>query len=287
MKLKNTEKCKTIDHSKIKDGQFIYNGLIYSSSGGLIGKIPYKEKTVKVSEVSTGRRKALYDIVIVIRDIHGWLKILERSKAYTPEEIEMMEDIDKEIIETEINAEKDYRKRILPKVQKSLREAIAAVPEAWRDKTRLRYLDQEILRLDNKIERIYDQEAESQQDEVPRWLRDTMRGLKGISRLERRRRKLAVERWIKLHPQSAKKNFYSPEDIALAMSFPMDQLITVNKKFMAPCPFHNEKTPSFHINRKTNYGYCFGCGWSGGPIKFLMEKDNIGFREAMKALLKN
>src|SRR5882672_10697009 len=35
------------------------------------------------------------------------------------------------------------------------------------------------------------------------------------------------------------------------------------------CPFHNEKTPSFSVNQKTGYFYCFGCGKAGGVKKFM------------------
>ncbi|GAH55010.1 unnamed protein product, partial [marine sediment metagenome] len=48
------------------------------------------------------------------------------------------------------------------------------------------------------------------------------------------------------------------------------------------CPFHKEKKSSFYI--KNNWGYCYGCGWHGDTIKFLMEKENLGFKEAIGRL---
>ena len=50
------------------------------------------------------------------------------------------------------------------------------------------------------------------------------------------------------------------------------------------CPFHNEKTPSFHIFKKTNSFKCFGCGKSGSVIDFVMEYKKLEFGEALKLL---
>lgn len=52
--------------------------------------------------------------------------------------------------------------------------------------------------------------------------------------------------------------------------------------FTAICPFHGDKDPSFLV--KNGFGYCFGCGWSGDSIKFLMELENISFVETVKKL---
>ena len=50
------------------------------------------------------------------------------------------------------------------------------------------------------------------------------------------------------------------------------------------CPFHDEKTPSFTVNPKTNLWHCFGCGAGGDAIGFLTKKDGLGFREAVEKL---
>ena len=54
--------------------------------------------------------------------------------------------------------------------------------------------------------------------------------------------------------------------------------------YVACCPFHNEKTPSFHINTSKNLYHCFGCGKSGTAIDFLMEHEGMDFVEAVKRL---
>lgn len=56
--------------------------------------------------------------------------------------------------------------------------------------------------------------------------------------------------------------------------------------YKALCPFHSEKTASFVISPAKNIAKCFSCGKGGGPIKFLMEIENIEFREAAGLLAK-
>lgn len=48
------------------------------------------------------------------------------------------------------------------------------------------------------------------------------------------------------------------------------------------CPFHKEKTPSFHVNEERGFYHCFGCGVSGDAIKFLREQDALTFVDAIR-----
>lgn len=50
------------------------------------------------------------------------------------------------------------------------------------------------------------------------------------------------------------------------------------------CPFHQEKTPSFHVNPSRQSYKCFGCGAGGDAISFLMELESLTFPEAMETL---
>ena len=50
------------------------------------------------------------------------------------------------------------------------------------------------------------------------------------------------------------------------------------------CPFHSEKTPSFSVNRTKQIYHCFGCGKGGGVINFIMEIENLGYRDAVELL---
>lgn len=48
------------------------------------------------------------------------------------------------------------------------------------------------------------------------------------------------------------------------------------------CPFHSERTPSFHIYRESNTYYCFGCGAKGNNIEFIKQSKNYTFLEAIQ-----
>jgi len=50
------------------------------------------------------------------------------------------------------------------------------------------------------------------------------------------------------------------------------------------CPFHNEKTPSFSVNRDKQIYYCFGCNAGGNVISFIRQIENIEFLDALKLL---
>lgn len=56
------------------------------------------------------------------------------------------------------------------------------------------------------------------------------------------------------------------------------------KNYMACCPFHDEKTPSFSVNADKQFYHCFGCGVSGNAIGFLMEYERRSFPEAIEYL---
>ncbi|MEQ1531015.1 MAG: DNA primase, partial [Methylococcales bacterium] len=54
--------------------------------------------------------------------------------------------------------------------------------------------------------------------------------------------------------------------------------------FIARCPFHTEKTPSFSVNRHKQFFHCFGCGASGNAISFLMDFSHLDFVESIEEL---
>ena len=54
--------------------------------------------------------------------------------------------------------------------------------------------------------------------------------------------------------------------------------------FWAPCPFHQEKTPSFHVDDRKGFYYCFGCHAKGDMVTFVKESENVSFIEAVEVL---
>ena len=54
--------------------------------------------------------------------------------------------------------------------------------------------------------------------------------------------------------------------------------------FWGCCPFHNEKTPSFHVIPDTGFWKCFSCGKHGDCFSYVMERDHLDFPDAVRAL---
>ena len=57
-----------------------------------------------------------------------------------------------------------------------------------------------------------------------------------------------------------------------------------SRGYVGLCPFHDERTPSFHVYIDTQSYYCFGCHEAGNIFTFLMKTEGIGFREALEIL---
>ena len=62
------------------------------------------------------------------------------------------------------------------------------------------------------------------------------------------------------------------------------QLKRSGKDYKAPCPFHNERTPSFYVVPSKGFYNCFGCGEKGDVFTFLMKKAGLNFNEAVRQL---
>ena len=56
------------------------------------------------------------------------------------------------------------------------------------------------------------------------------------------------------------------------------------RSYKGLCPFHSEKTPSFHVNRDKGFFHCFGCGVGGDVFKFLELHGKLGFQESVRLL---
>lgn len=56
------------------------------------------------------------------------------------------------------------------------------------------------------------------------------------------------------------------------------------KDYSGLCPFHKEKSPSFHVSREKQLYHCFGCGASGNLVQFVQRTEGLDFVEALKLL---
>ena len=62
------------------------------------------------------------------------------------------------------------------------------------------------------------------------------------------------------------------------------QLKKRGQDYVACCPFHHEKTPSFSVSDNKGIYHCFGCGKTGNIFTFVMETEGINFKEAIEYL---
>jgi len=62
------------------------------------------------------------------------------------------------------------------------------------------------------------------------------------------------------------------------------ELKRAGSSFKAPCPFHDEKSPSFTVNPSRQKYHCFGCGVGGDSINFVMEYEKLSYPEAIEKL---
>jgi hypothetical protein len=85
------------------------------------------------------------------------------------------------------------------------------------------------------------------------------------------------------YPQTFIEDLRRQADIVRVLS----DYVTLKKKgsnWMACCPFHQEKTPSFSVNPSKNIFYCFGCGKGGSVFNFVMEVEGLSFPESVRVV---
>lgn len=68
----------------------------------------------------------------------------------------------------------------------------------------------------------------------------------------------------------------------------VSQIVTLknnnHNSYKGLCPFHQEKTPSFHLHRDKQYFHCFGCGEHGNVINFVMKIRNLTFPDTIRTI---
>jgi DNA primase len=73
-------------------------------------------------------------------------------------------------------------------------------------------------------------------------------------------------------------------DIVALISESVPSLKRRGRSFTGLCPFHKEKSPSFHVNPDRGFFHCFGCKEGGSAIDFVIKLDGLTFPEAVRAL---
>ncbi|HVA27606.1 MAG TPA: DNA primase, partial [Candidatus Baltobacteraceae bacterium] len=85
--------------------------------------------------------------------------------------------------------------------------------------------------------------------------------------------------------QGVTREIHSRIDIATFIG----QYVSLKKRgrdLVGLCPFHGEKTPSFHVHPEDGYFKCFGCGAAGDVIGFVQKLENLTFPDAVRVLAK-
>ena len=83
--------------------------------------------------------------------------------------------------------------------------------------------------------------------------------------------------------QTALREIHARTDIATVIG----QYVPLRKRgndLIGLCPFHNEKTPSFHVHPDRGFFKCFGCGAGGDVITFVQRREGIPFGDAVRML---
>jgi DNA primase len=88
---------------------------------------------------------------------------------------------------------------------------------------------------------------------------------------------------VALFPQTFLEDLKHHADIVVVIQDYVS-LKKVGATYKGLCPFHGEKTPSFHVNRDKGFFHCFGCGVGGDVFKFLELHEKVGFPDAVKQL---
>ena len=88
-----------------------------------------------------------------------------------------------------------------------------------------------------------------------------------------------------LFPQSFLEDLRMQADIVQVVQETVS-LRRVGSRYVGLCPFHNEKSPSFGVDRERGLFHCFGCGVGGNVFKFVELQERLSFPEAVRVLAK-
>jgi hypothetical protein len=191
----------------------------------------------------------------------GWLSHLTEMLLLAPHEMEYLE----------------WRDELNEAVDKKLAEWDKEIErEGGLDIYQEEDLAKKLVLVNNKIKAI--------ETEADRWEGDNRFVFLGLSELD----KLAGLRWRlrnRLLDQELpeRKVKITDAEIDLARSVPLWKLFqNLPKSRKVLCPYHKEKTPSFHVYDR---GYCFGCGISVDAIKWEIDQLGLSFIDAVKGLV--
>jgi len=182
-----------------------------------------------------------------------------------------------------INIEESRKEHSQSKKFISNNEWLEIFPEAeefirWKIKT----LDNEIEELSSAVKEKISKILKREESKEREFSLDLVRAFSG-SDLDN---KIAQVKKLKrcLIKPGKNKNNIDDTMIEKAKQFPFQELVQFNQRGFAKCPFHDEKTGSFHLMTPENRAHCFSCGKSWDTIQFIMDRDKVNFIDAVKKL---
>jgi hypothetical protein len=98
-------------------------------------------------------------------------------------------------------------------------------------------------------------------------------------------KRLLIKKGILKKPEGTERfNLENLKLIEIELLFDPQKRKDISNGFVCCCPFHQEKTGSFHVYKKDNHFHCFGCGAHGNSIEFVKLFYKVDFKEACRML---
>lgn len=211
----------------------------------------------------------LFTVWKMYHKIPGWLMVCA-TIGITEADLRELEEIDQIMIELRGEREngKDTKERI--------RELISEVDSVWGKARRKEYLNSligEVVKELNELQRDYEQSFNNDEAYGNRAILTY-----AIDDIEGTKRKYEAE----LKALNSNGKIISLFDkVQVAKERKFEEFLEL-KRGKALCPFHEDRNPSFSV--KDEHGHCFGCGWSGDIIDFVMTSKEFAFSEAISFL---
>ena len=133
------------------------------------------------------------------------------------------------------------------------------------------------------LSKLYEQDFSGDKNDFLRWFKEEVIRIWKGNDLENFKKEIQKIKLL-LDPSKKIRGRITPEMIERAKNVPFDSLLKFNRAGFVICPFHEEKSPSLHFNKKNNLIHCFGCSYSADTIKFVMDYYKLSFPEAVKRL---
>jgi DNA primase (bacterial type) len=214
----------------------------------------------------------LLSLWAMYREIPGWLWIC-KALGVDEEGLRQLEEMDEAYIQWPFSEDRrDYEKN----VDQRIREFIEETPKEYRKERRKEYLTTLIKELSGEIEGLQKDYEDSLRNDESYDNRAVL--AYALERIEKAKSRHGAE--LKALNGNGKEIAFDNK-LTLAKQRKFSEFLEI-KKGKALCPFHSDRYPSFSV--KDNRGHCFGCGWRGDVVDFVMALKGFSFREALDFL---